>query len=115
MTFQNTGWNTLHRSSWSALPLSYEKGAKKDGRQNGHSSLARSVMRRETGLRALKTARVQKMAANKVQWLMQKTDCYKRTVHNFRILFRKRTCQHDLEAVGNKERVSYVKTRTILF
>jgi len=61
------------------------------------------------------TAPVQKMAANKVQWLIQKADCYKRTVHDFSILFRKRTFQHDFEAVSNKQRVSYVKLRTILF
>ena len=43
-----------------------------------------------------------KMAANKVGWLLQKTDCYKRTVFDFHILFIKIAFQYVFKAVGNK-------------
>ena len=43
-----------------------------------------------------------KMAANKVRWLLQKTDCYKRKVFDFHILFIKIAFQYVFKAVGNK-------------
>ena len=55
------------------------------------------------------------MAADEVRWLLQKTDCYKITVHDFYIHFMKIAFQYVFKAVGNKERASYVKTTTISF
>ena len=55
------------------------------------------------------------MAANEVRRLLQKADCYKITVHDFLIHFMKIAFQYVFEAVGNKERDSYVNTTTISF
>ena len=55
------------------------------------------------------------MAADEVRWLLQKTECYKITVHDFYIHFMKIAFQYVFKAVGNKERASYVKTTTISF
>ena len=55
------------------------------------------------------------MAANEVRWLLQKTDCYKITVHDFLIHFMNIAFQYVFKAVGNKERDVYVKTTTISF
>ena len=55
------------------------------------------------------------MAANEVRWLLQKTDRYKITVHDFLIHFMNIAFQYVFKAVGNKERAVYVKTTTISF
>ena len=91
------------------------QGAKKNGRRNERLSLVRCVMRSETGARALETEGLKKMAANEVRWLLQKTDCYKITVHDFLIHFMKIAFQYVFKAVGNKERAIHVKTTTISF
>ena len=59
--------------------------------------------------------RLKKMAANEIRWLLQKMDCYKITVQDFLIHFMKIAFQYVFNAVGNKERASYVKTTTISF
>ena len=47
--------------------------------------------------------------------MMQKTDYYKRTVQDLNLLSIKILCQFEFEAVGDNNRVTYVKQATILY
>ena len=64
--------------------LSYNQGDKKEGRRNDQSALGRCVMRSRTGSSGRHCSKVQNMAASESRWLVEKSDCYAKTVRRFR-------------------------------
>ena len=53
-------------------------------KRNGGETLGRCVMRSRTGSSALHCSKVQNMAASESRWLVEKSDCYAKTVRRFR-------------------------------
>ena len=53
-------------------------------KRNGQSALGRCVMWSRTGSSALHCSKVQNMAASESRWLVEKSDCYAKTVRRFR-------------------------------
>ena len=71
-------------------------------------------MQSVTGASALESAQVKKNGGDGDQKVMQKTDYYKRTI-SLNLLSMKILSQFEFQAVGDNDRVTFVKQPTILY